>query len=407
MTDQYVFVYNRMHILGGIQSIVLRCAAELIRRGKRVAIVGENSPPPSIGLEGATIVTFPKGRSPQEIARQIPTSSEGINLVVSMDPLSASLALILCSFLGNRPKSSIRYLHGVFHPRDFARESEKRHVHMLNRGLARAIGRRSMFFMNVICRESHEKILLQDLSSSEIIPVPIDDRLPAWRPRSIDCVKVCSVGRIVPFKAYNFEASRIVRQALDLGVPVLWDVYGHGSGIELLRKTIEDERVEEHVVFRGSLDPCDFDRTVVSYDLFVGMGTAALQAAQMGVPTLCAIDGEGESCYGFLHEVPHGIVGEAVAGLSRVRILDAVVQFSTCSLDERRKISAEGVRAANKYSVGSFLQALNDTGRSIGGGPRQWFAFKYASFYYWTNQDSYVKRLYRAVRPFGRWIRPE
>jgi glycosyltransferase involved in cell wall biosynthesis len=176
------------------------------------------------------------------------------------------------------------------HPSELMMKEERTQVHVLNRMLMLLVGTQTLFFMNDHCRSTHSAFLGRNLSSYLIVPVPIDARLPCWTVGKKDgVVRKVSVGRIVDFKAHSFALPAIAAALVADGIDVSCCIYDYGPGEGRLSELIHKHGVGERVRFRGPVDLAAFDELVSESDLFIGMGTAALQAAQLGVPTMLAI----------------------------------------------------------------------------------------------------------------------
>ncbi|MBK6812637.1 MAG: glycosyltransferase [Sandaracinaceae bacterium] len=262
-------------------------------------------------------------------------------IIISFDPISAARGLHVehqCSLRGR-----VTHLSGVFHPRAYFMNGERKDRIALNQCVAQAVGYDHLFFMNEECRRAHAKRWNVDLRGSAIATLPVDMCEDAWAPESSGRLRIVSVGRLVEFKAYNVEAPKMAALLRDAGLLVTWDIYGDGPLGAEIRNEIERQGVGDSVRLLGELPYRDFQKTVVGYDLFIGMGTAALESAMVGVPTICATDGERERCYGFLHELPYGNVGEVPArattclysivanGFCACRALGPEAHFSTVS----------------------------------------------------------------------------
>jgi len=228
----------------------------------------------------------------------------------------------------------------------------------LNYLLARAIGDGQLFFMNAECRESHSKKWNTDLSCCPIFALPINLVDATWQPSEKQSVRVVSVGRLVNFKTYNLGAPRIVSECLNRGLDVTWDIYGDGPLHGLIKTEIETLGIVNNVRLMGALEYRDFPATVAGYDLFVGMGTAALEAAMLGVPTICATVDEATRCYGYLHVLPYGNVGELQEKPPTLELADLIQAYYGFGQEQRTLLSEQSRAAAEKYGMPEFAEAV-------------------------------------------------
>lgn len=388
-----------MHVYGGIQSIIFRLSDYIVKNGDQVVIV-TNKNYLAEHINNSVDVVIIDNYNVISIVNKINPSVDEEIQIITFAPPSMALGYLISTMIIRGGKSKVSLIQGVFHPRDFFRENEKKHGHYLNFILVHLLGIDHIFYMNYACRDSHQAFFKKDLKNANIIPIPIDSRPYRWQPTAEDCLRICSVGRIVPFKAYNFSAAEITDRLANGSCEVKWDIYGHGSHEELLRKNIKASATQS-VRFCGSVNLDDFDQTVSSYDLFVGMGTAALQAAQLGVPTICAIDSAVDSSYGFMYNAPEGCVGEYIEGMQVASIHDTIKSYAGMNQSERLNISMKCRDSTLSYSVSAFFDGLCSHTKIV---KLRFFNLPllYARFYLWTMSDSLIRRVYRRIRRIGK-----
>jgi len=90
------------------------------------------------------------------------------------------------------------------------------------------------------------------------------------------------------------------------------------------------------------------------------MGTATLEAAKAGVPTILAIDEGADRCYGFLCTAPKDGVGERVDGHDDQALIDVIAEFSQLSERERATLGADCQVAsvARESEISQFASAI-------------------------------------------------
>jgi hypothetical protein len=251
--------------------------------------------------------------------------------------------------------------------------------------------------MNKECRDSHALKWNVDLSESSILPLPINLADATWKPSDNATVRIVSVGRLVDFKAYNIGVPSVVKACLDHGVEVTWDIYGDGP----LEATIIDETrangVVNQVRLMGVLSYSEFSKKVPEYDLFVGMGTAALEAAIIGVPTVCAAVNETTRCYGYLHNLPFGNVGETQAAPPTRELQYLIREYSLASKEQKTTISKQGRASAQKYGTPIFVEALSNLAYEINESPHWLVRRSTAELYRFVTESWLAKALRRLV----------
>jgi glycosyltransferase involved in cell wall biosynthesis len=357
LCTEILLVYGSLRT-GGIETLIVRIANFLVSSGVRVSVFCAAGGGLESTLDSQVNVIAYSETSDlmQAVKDQYKKRTNTGLLVMSFDPISAARALMVEVVLSKYRQ--IAHLSGVFHPRAYFMTGERKDRIYLNYLLARAVGKSRLFFMNSECRDSHANRWDIDLSSSPILALPINLADATWQPSDNPIVRVVSVGRLVDFKTYNLGAARVVRACLDRGIEVIWDIYGDGPLQASIIEEIKANDVMSHVRLMGVLDYSSFSAKVAEYDLFVGMGTAALEAAMVGVPTICATVDQATRCYGYLDNLPFGNVGELLANPPTQELADLIQDYSASGQAQRTLLSKQGRAAAEKYGMPKFAEAL-------------------------------------------------
>ena len=353
-----VIVYGSLRT-GGIETLILRLANFFVTKSYKVSVcAAKGGELTSLLDKNIDLIIYNDTHDLllAVLAKFLREPAESRVLILSFDPISAARALMVETVLSKYQR--ITHLSGVFHPRAYFMTGERKDRIYLNYLLARAIGKSSLFFMNTECRDSHANKWGIDLSSSPILALPINLADTSWQPSENAIVRVVSVGRLVNFKAYNLGVARAVRACLDRGIEVTWDIYGDGPLQALIMGEIEANKVISHVRLMGVLDYSSFSTKVAGYDLFVGLGTAALEAAMVGVPTICATVDQATRCYGYLDNLPFGNVGELLANPPTQEFADLIQKYSASGQAQRTLLSKRSRAAAEKYGMPKFTEAL-------------------------------------------------
>ncbi|WP_417910630.1 hypothetical protein [Candidatus Electronema sp. PJ] len=355
--DTVIFVYGTLRP-GGIETLIVRMANALAATAQQVVIFAHSFQALAHCVDQR--VHLQEYASTKEIIsflRKDTLHLQGRRLLLfSFDPISAGRCLLLESTLANL--FQIKHLSGVFHPRAYFMTGERKDRIALNYLVALAVGKERLFFMNKECKRSHEELWHTDLTVSPIIALPIETRAQCWQPVAGSGLRGISVGRLVDFKAYNLSLPGIVRRLNQAGREVSWDIYGDGPLLAAVREEIMRQQIDAQVKLRGNLDYSQFASTVSQYDLFLGMGTAALEAAMLGVPTLCATVDEPLRCYGYLHQLPLGNVGELQAVPPEFDLAELISSYAVSTVAEKRVLSQQCRSTAEQYDMEHFFAAM-------------------------------------------------
>jgi glycosyltransferase involved in cell wall biosynthesis len=142
-------------------------------------------------------------------------------------------------------------------------------------------------------------------------PLPVEDPSLDAPPRAPRFGHIVSIGRLAPMKEYNLYMIDIIARLRQQGYPVRWTVYGQGDFAGPMKTRIAELGLEGAVELKGTLPYAQFAEALHDAYLFVGMGTASVEAALCGVPTVVALahDTTGIT-YGPLYRFTFGNVGE-------------------------------------------------------------------------------------------------
>jgi glycosyltransferase involved in cell wall biosynthesis len=358
---RFLLVYGEL-VHGGIQTLIVRLANHLAEEGRAVAACIPGGELASHLAGNVEQLHWADREDAMRQAREWMRTSADPVAMISFDPISAALALrIEAASAGKVP---LTHVSGVYHPRSFFMTGERLDRIWLNRLVAKAIGDPFIFYMNSECRDEHARRWGVSTTPSRIIPLPIEERPSQWLPRPSDTLRIVSVGRLVDFKAYNLAAPEIAAECRSQGIRLSWDIFGTGPLQERIEAGIARHKVADLVRLRGALSYPDFATTVVGYDLFIGMGTAALEAAMIGVPTIVATESELRRCYGFVDELPFGNVGERQSTPPPHDLAAIIQTFASMDDEQRAAVSVRCRSAVLPYDTSACVASLEALAQS-------------------------------------------
>jgi glycosyltransferase involved in cell wall biosynthesis len=279
--------------------------------------------------------------------------------IVSMHPWDLARAALLNRSLSRRGYA-VSGFHLVTHSRAFFFDSRFPVMRRLLRRIFFSSPRSSTYFMNVAARDAHQAFWRVPLSNYPILALPISRPASEWKNRNGPGLRIVSVGRLVPFKGYNRAAPAVTRSLRDSGIDVTWHIWGDGDDEPNVSRAIKKAGIEQHVTLKGSLPYEQFDNIVAGYDLFVGMGTALLEAARLRMPAITSVEGAEFDTYGFLSETPLDSVGDKVPG-APIRSLEEVIRSYTASTPSEIEATANECRVSamkRSNSIGDLANAV-------------------------------------------------
>lgn len=121
------------------------------------------------------------------------------------------------------------------------------------------------------------------------------------------CTKIVTVGRLVPFKISSIIAiARVIDKMISEGLTLTYTIYGDGPSRTHLAKEFAKLKNKNNFSINGSIPSNEFAKKCIDYDIFFGMGTAVVRAANVGLISIVAIQGNSKStCYGLFSDHNH------------------------------------------------------------------------------------------------------
>jgi hypothetical protein len=191
-------------------------------------------------------------------------------------------------------------------------------------------------------------------------------------------------------KQYNLSVIPLIRSLLGRGHAVEWHIYGEGELETRMREAIARLGLQAHVRLHGNIEYRRLGEAFQDAMVFVGMGTAALEAVLHGVPAIVAQAAADEPwTHGFLHQQPFGVVGEIlpdlpVAGIGE--LLEWVLRLDRAGYAE---LCRKELAAAQRYSPEAIMPAFQ---QFVDGARPAWdAAWRYHVFVAFAKLSKYWK----------------
>ena len=219
----------------------------------------------------------------------------------------------------------------------------------------------SLLFFSNGNRDFHTNLLGLDFKRSQTFRLGvIDKKIVEISGRLEHVLKIAAVGRLVEFKTYNIFILGVVKKLVDSGIFVRLDIYGEGPLASEMQKKIDFLNLNEFVYLRGEFQYKNFDKIISNYDLFIGSGTAIIQASSLGVPAIVGIENETTPVtYGFfsnVHMYEYNLKG---LKLDVYEIFDLIVEYTELSVDQRYQLKLDHVNCAKNFTNQSCQNALD------------------------------------------------
>lgn len=350
-----LFVYENMTAWGGIETYLVRTLPRLASMGHQVSLLtgprGEVPDGISAPLDQVSDVAqifFTAYRWPRPTRRLRALRLAPVDVVIPCD----LNALLLTAMVHRQLLSGVPVVVAVFHPREYCwrpallRRPWLRH---LSARIVRQLPLENLLFAtDATVRETGE-CAGRDLRGAPVVPLPIEVQ-PAPRPRRdpIERSKIVSVARLAPYYVHHHSMIEVIRELRDGGCEFSYHVYGEGEERQALESEARRLDVADRVFLHGAISYEHFSQAVGDAFVYVGPGTAMLEAAACGVPALVPIDSVRDPvCYGFLQDTASNDLGGYVPGQQTYDIAERIQWLASLSNDEYWAIGeASRLRAA-------------------------------------------------------------
>lgn len=243
--------------------------------------------------------------------------------------------------------------------------------------------KQNLFLFSHSTMTFNQKRLGVDLSCSPTFRIGVINRPENERAnvhifsKSRNSIKICSVGRLVDFKTYNFWMLDVVFNLREQGCDVIYDIYGEGDMLDKIQRRITELGLEDQVKLQGTLAYNDFDKVVIGYDLFVGSGTAIIQSSALGVPSLIGIESVSEPfTYGFFKDFSHSDYNISTLPFEKVSSEILILNFMKLSDDAKAQLSQEHIDSVEEF----YMDICNSNFEKHGVSIRK--SYSYSAFLY-------------------------
>lgn len=197
--------------------------------------------------------------------------------------------------------------------------------------------------------------VIEEIGESELTPISIEKGK----------LKIVSVGRLVDFKKYNRWMIELIPSLNDVGLNIEYHIFGNGPLESELRELAKTLDVERSVVFHGLLEYTCFNKTVVNYDLFIGSGTAIVQASSLGVPAIIGIEDEPNALtYGYFSDISGFSYNEDNL-FDKIPVITKLKDFNCMDDFERIELQRKHRQKASHFSMSVCVQNFNAINPSL------------------------------------------
>lgn len=223
-----------------------------------------------------------------------------------------------------------------------------------------------LFFNNFSSRATVQKNSLKRINC-KIFPLGVDlpEKPVEFIKHNKSILKIVSIGRLVSFKTYNLYMIDVIQKLLAYGVPVVYEVYGEGPLKNDLILRLKEKGIVDSIIYKGNIEYSKLDEALHDADLFIGSGTALLQAAANGIPSIIAIENERDAVtYGFFSSLPGIDYHEQNLPFDRISVLELILDYYNLTNDKKNILSNEHIKKSRIFNMEqcatNFSAAVNE-----------------------------------------------
>ena len=177
-------------------------------------------------------------------------------------------------------------------------------------------------------------------------------------------LKIIAIGRLVEFKTYNFYMLDVLNVLREKGLSVRFDIYGDGPLKGQIQEKIDELNLNDLINLKGTLEYSKFDHVVSQYDLFIGSGTAIIQAASLGVPSIVGVENFIQpKTYGYfsdVHQYEYNLKG---LDLPLISVEKMIEDYSSMNESERfslKQAHLDSIEAFTNEACHKSMDALKE-----------------------------------------------
>jgi len=219
----------------------------------------------------------------------------------------------------------------------------------------------SLLFFSEGSRQLYSKYKQINFDNSNIFSLGVVDKKEVQLNDAISKpLKIVAVGRLVEFKTYNFYMLVVIKNLINNGLSIQFDIYGDGPLLNKLVKEINDNGLNKHITLKGTLNYSKFDEVVSQSDIFIGDGTAIVQASSLGVPSIVGVQNVVEpKSYGFFCDVYNYQYTRKGLDLPLLPVEQLILEYISMSSNERLELKKKHLSCIKQFTNESCQASMD------------------------------------------------
>jgi glycosyltransferase involved in cell wall biosynthesis len=372
-----LFIYGALPV-GGIETFFMRMAKERHRLGLHTSILllslpHESDPELLNEMKKYANVLFPDdiflnfGKFTRRLPLLVPIKKRALERALkSVDQIHASdgMHALLGYRLSNMLNKNITITVGFYHYIKFlwGGDNVAWHEKVNRRFIFDFLPEESLLLFSEGNRQLYIKHKRKKLTYANTFRLGVIDKKNIKVSGEVNLpIKIVAIGRLVDFKTYNFYMIKVLKNLKTKGFNVQFDIYGDGPLKAQMADEINKAGLSDSIHLKGTLDYLKFDETVSNYNLFIGSGTAIIQAAALGLPSIVGVENVIEAeTYGYFSDVnqyEYNLKGLDLEMISVEAIIEDYINMNT---QQRKTLISSHLECIDSFTNESCQKSMDE-----------------------------------------------
>lgn len=390
-----LFIYGSLSV-GGIETFFVRMAKERARLGLSTSLLLLSKPEKSNEELLSEVRLYAEVMFAEDIFRFMPVISTRFCLLAPIkklnlnklfvnvdqihvfDGMHALFGLRLSDILNKKLPITVGFYHYIKYL--WGGNKVALHERINRKFIFDYLPQHSLLFFSEGSRDLYSKHKMKNFCNSNTFSLGVVDKKEVEVSGAIGSpVNLVAIGRLVEFKTYNFYMIDVVKSLVNKGYQVKFDIYGNGPLYNELNEKIVSERLSQYITLKGTLNYSKFDEVVSQSDLFIGDGTAIVQASALGVPSIVGVQNMIEpKTYGYFFSVYMMQYTRKGLDLPLLSVEEMILNYIHMDEDERLIIKQKHLNCVEKFTNESCQKSMDSLKNIV----MPNYKFKYNRLYY-------------------------
>ncbi len=372
-----LFIYGALPV-GGIETFFMRMAKERHRLGLHTTILllslpHESNPELLNEMKKYANVLFPDdiflnlGKFTRRLPLLVPVKKRALERILeNVDQIHASdgMHALVGYRLSNMLNKNIIVTVGFYHYIKFlwGGDNVAWHEKVNRKFIFDFLPEKSLLFFSEGNRQLYIKHKRKKLTDANTFRLGVIDKKDIKVSGEVNLpIKIVAIGRLVDFKTYNFYMIKVLKNLKTKGFNVQFDIYGDGPLKAQIADEINKAGLSESIHLKGTLDYLKFDETVSNYNLFIGSGTAIIQAAALGLPSIVGVENVIEAeTYGYFSDVNQYEYNLKGLDLEMISVETIIEDYINMNTQQRKALISSHLECIDSFTNESCQKSMDE-----------------------------------------------